>query len=55
MPTDYKKLLPDFDKINNLYKALYKRQISLREAKEIQAIWLKKEPDKLIIPPKQLF
>ena len=39
MPTDYLKALPDFSIISHLYKQLYKRQITLKEAKEIQKIW----------------
>ena len=45
MPTDYVKELPDFTNISHLYKQLYKRQITLKEAKEIQAIWTAEKTD----------
>jgi hypothetical protein len=39
MPTNYLKDIPDFDKIVFKFKDLHKRQPTLQEVKEIQAIW----------------
>lgn len=49
------KDLPDFDKISHLFSAIYKRPISLSEAREIQAIWNNLNPAPPTAEPEKLF
>ncbi len=55
MPTDYRKDLPDFNKIIHLFKELHKRRPTLTEVKDIQILWNKIEPDEPEITRKPLF
>ncbi len=55
-PTNYlMKDIPDFDRISNTWFALYKKPITLPEAREIQQLWNRVLQETIQPKTKQLF